>query len=426
MKSSILVIGAGAAGLFTARELQHDGYDVSIAEARNRVGGRIFSIREGFSKTVEAGAEFVHGFQPITNRLLSECGAKTKPLTGKWISVSNGQWRPLEQFDEQWEELIEAMDGLENDEDLNTFLSRRFSGNAYASLRQSVRKFVEGYDAADCSRVSVFALRDEWKEQDDDAQFHIEGGYDVVVDFLRKDFESKGGKLFLDTEVVSIEWTAELVRATTRSGRTLEAAKAVITVPMSLLQRNMIRFSPALPYGEDVFAAMGIGAVIKFVFEFKTPFWEQHPMANDLAFVISDADVPTWWTQAGREFPLLTGWLGGPSAAVPQKKEELFIRAVRSLSYIFGLTTDEVLSSIATWRIEDWQSDRFAGGAYAYPTVESSRARSIITTPVEQTLYFAGEALYDGPAMGTVEAAFSSGQAVVNLITKKQGSTQRS
>ncbi|HEX8060924.1 MAG TPA: FAD-dependent oxidoreductase, partial [Cyclobacteriaceae bacterium] len=90
--SSIIIIGAGAAGLTAARSLGKTGKQVTVLEARNRVGGRIFTSTDGgFSQPVENGAEFIHGDLPLTQQLAKEAGVKFRDGDGRQWNVESGK-----------------------------------------------------------------------------------------------------------------------------------------------------------------------------------------------------------------------------------------------------------------------------------------------------------------------------------------------
>ena len=166
---------------------------------------------------------------------------------------------------------------------------------------------------------------------------------------------------------------------------------------------------------------MGFGAIVKILLEFKNAFWENEEITKlvgdslkEMSFLLSNEEIPTWWTQYPTHSTVLTGWLGGPPAEKKKNisNEELFHQALQSLSNIFKLSIEELKRNLIAWNISNWTADPFTRGSYAYDTVEAPGAREILSTPINKTIYFAGEYLYDGPAMGTVEAALTSGQNI--------------
>jgi monoamine oxidase len=97
--------------------------------------------------------------------------------------------------------------------------------------------------------------------------------------------------------------------------------------------------------------------------------------------------------------------------------EEVIIeKAVESLSIIFGIGKEKIREQLQSWNVFNWTADPFTRGSYAYSTMETEEARKVLMEPVENTLFFAGEALYDGAEMGTVEAALISGKRVAKEV----------
>jgi monoamine oxidase len=162
------------------------------------------------------------------------------------------------------------------------------------------------------------------------------------------------------------------------------------------------------------------GGVAKFLMEFKDAFWEKQSPGireiSNLGFLFSDAGVPTWWSQRPAPVPLLTGWLAGPITRELPAETALLGEAVKSLAYIFDCREEKIFENLRTSRIINWMSDPFSRGAYAYATVQTREAVKVISKPVAETIYFAGEAFYDGDAMGTVEAALGSAKQVVKKL----------
>jgi monoamine oxidase len=412
----IVIVGAGAAGLMAGKLLAEAGQQVTIIEARDRIGGRIFTNRNFFPFPVELGAEFIHGDQGETLSLLDLAKASTSAMTGKWYQVKAGQTGYANLFDDTWAEMMKCLNELQTDIPIAAFLNRHLSDAKFTELREGVTRFVEGYDAADTMLASSFALREEW-QQDDAEQLRLEDGYITLLEDLENKYKHAGGRLILSSPVTQINWAEDHVQLQSGSVE-LKASKAIITVPIGVLQNQVIAFQPPLPC-RDLFSKIGFGGVIKFLFQFRDEFWNRVLLRrfNDVAFILSDAEIPTWWTQSPSSLPLLTGWWGGPSTFErPFSKDELYAKAIRSLQYILQSSKDEVESNLLSWTVVNWVSDPYSYGAYAYTTVETVEARRVMLTPIADTLYFAGEAFYEGTAMGTVEAALVSGKQVAAKI----------
>ena len=416
--ADVIIIGAGAAGLMAAYELSKAGQQVIVLEARNRAGGRIHTLND--TSSTELGAEFVHGDLPVTLQLLKEVGIEATPATGEMWFYRNGKFSDDYQQMDDWGLLMQKLNELENDISIGDFLQQQFGGDNYAGLRNYVTKYVAGYDTADTFMASAFALRREWQNEDDNAQHRVKGGYSQMISYLVNECENNGVQLFLNSVAKNIHWTHGLVEVLTADAMSYKAVKLIIALPLGVLkaeasQKGAVHISPSVSQYQQAIGQIGFGAIVKLLLEFKTAFWTDKAIAEvdlkDMGFILSDEEVPTWWTQHPMHSTLLTGWLGGPPAE--RKKgltdEELLQKGLQSLANIFKLNPDVLKNNLVTWHVVNWTTDPFTRGSYAYDTVESAEARKILTTPINYTIYFAGEYLYDGPAMGTVEAALTSG-----------------
>lgn len=418
MKHS-LIIGAGIAGLTIARKLAAQGHQVTVLEAKDRVGGRIHTISDKFSQHIEAGAEFIHGKLPISLALTEEAKRETTLIKGRFYTISKGQLEKGDPLEDQWREMIEQLDKLYSDIALQAFLDQYFSQDKYADLRERVKHYAEGFDIADVSRVSTITLREEWKNNDDAHQYHVEGGYKTLIDFLARKIVTDGGSILLNEPVIEVHWKERSAKVKTVTGKTFEADRVIITVPLGALQKRTIRFLPELPDHQKAFNNMGFGGVIKFIFEFKEAFWETHAnrKLKDIAFIFSDAEIPTWWSQLPNKIPVLTGWFSGPKTFDSSHNQEtLYRKAIESLQYIFDCSYQEIEFQLVHWHIADWVQDQHTFGAYSYPTLETEASVKLVSKSVAATLYFAGEAFYKGHSIGTVEAALTSAEETVASI----------
>jgi monoamine oxidase len=415
-----VVVGAGAAGLMTARELARAGKRVTILEARDRCGGRIYTLpTEEFGYPAEGGPEFVHGAAPLTRALMREAGLALQPRGGTRWSTRTGALSPDESSLPHAGRFYQALSEVKTDLPIAEFLETHFAGRQYDELRRSITRTVEGYDAADPWRASTLALRDEWMARDDGEHGRIAGGYGALVDHLVSECRRHGAALHLGAAVTAIDEAGGPIAVRCDGGATFEADAAILTVPPPLLCE--IALPPAASEKAAVAnAAIGFGNVVKLLFRFATKWWANHGGRDlaDLSFLLSDATVPTWWTQYPDGYPVLTGWFAGPKAdrVSSLTEAELIDMGLVSLAKIFDLPLDRISRNLVASRAINWGNDPLARGAYSYATPRTRQAQSVLRKSNGDAIFFSGEALYAGPDMGTVEAALASGQETAQTI----------
>jgi monoamine oxidase len=416
----IVVIGAGAAGLMTARELGRAGKRVTLLEARDRCGGRIDPLSPAqFGYPAEGGAEFVHGEAPVTRSLLREAGISLLPIEGTQRTIVDGKLSTDDSLDTYEANLHTALKELDDDVTVAEFLRRHFAGAEYDRLRRSVERMVEGYDAADPKRASVLALWDEWMDEGRSSQVRVAGGYGRLIDFLVGRCRGHGVAIHLNAVVNAIASAGPGALIRCANGDDHECDAVVLTVPLPLLK------DISLPSTERERAAaaadIGFGNVIKILMRFQTRWWlDERKHLADLTFLLSEARIPVWWTQYPADFPVLTGWFGGPKTAgmAHLNEQELIDAGLTSLADVFGLAPKQLGRTLVAARAINWAYDPFAGGAYSYATTETRAAQSVLSSPHGGSVFFSGEALYRGKDMGTVEAALASGMETARTILR--------
>ncbi len=419
-----VVVGAGAAGLMVARELACAGKRATVLEARNRCGGRIYRLpADEFGYPAEGGAEFVHGAAPVTRALMREARVLLSPRGGARWSVRTGALSPADPALPHADRFHRALQEVKDDLPIAEFLETRFADRRYDELRSRITRTVEGYDAADPRRASTLALREEWMGRDDGETGRIAEGYGALVEHLAAQCRRHGAAIHLGAAVAAIAERGDGIAARCHDGTVFRADAAILTVPLPLLSEIVLPSAAR----ERVAAAadIGFGNVVKILLRFTTKWWAggdgRDPVGPDLAdlsFLLSNARVPTWWTQYPAGSPVLTGWLAGPKAdrVSSLTAAELVELGLASLAEIFDLPPDRLRSNLVASQAINWGNDRFARGAYSYATPGTRAAQSVLSKPDGGVIFFSGEALYAGPDMGTVEAALASGQETARAI----------
>ena len=420
MAEHIIVVGAGAAGLMAACELAGAGRRITILEARNRCGGRIHSLgAHEFGCAVELGAEFVHGEAPVTHEVLRKAGLALQTIQGtRWMAEGGGKLSRRDFANEHEGDLQAALQTLTHDMSVAEFLRKNFADTKYEGMRRSIERMVEGYDAADPQRASIFALREEWMGGDRGEQARIVGGYGALVDHLAAECRRHGVTIRFGAVVTALEDGGGKIAARCADGGTHEGDAAILTVPLPLLKE--IALPPAAR--EKVAGAdIGFGNVIKLLLRFDSRWWltARRELA-DLTFVLSEQTIPVWWTQHPDELPLLTGWYGGPKtkALAHLSEHELIETGLSSLAAIFGWPVERLRPHLQAARAIDWAQDPFAQGAYSWATTATRRAQAALTRDDGGAIFFCGEALYRGRDMGTVEAALANGRDTAQAIIR--------
>ena len=434
---SVIVIGAGAAGLAAARDLSRAGCEVFVIEARQRIGGRVFTLAEP-SVPIELGAEFVHGKSPELWKIAQAANLKISEINERHWYFDNGKISRSSDFWQHIERLTDQMKSNKSDQSLHDFLDQLPNDDDTRRAKAMVTRYVEGFHAADAGRIGtrgLIAANDAADSIDGDRAFRLERGYDPLMQALRGEAESCDAIFQLNTVVEEVRWQSRTISVICRpadgSGSTgveHSAAALVITVPLAILQREPsdggIRFVPDLPVAKQVaIQQLVMGNVLKINLIFRERFWEDAKVWDERGERVSfhdagfwhcpDAPLPTWWTQLPVRAPLLVGWAGGPRADrirnASANTQGVVDQAIASLAAIFNLSADEISRQLVDSHFHDWAGDPFARGAYSYLPVNGLKAQHALADPVDNKLFFAGEATAVGH-IGTVHGAIASGQ----------------
>jgi len=443
----VLVIGAGIAGLAAASSLGRAGLPVLLLEARNRIGGRIFTQRiPGFDAPIELGAEFIHGLSPEIWEPLQGCGTEITEVEGQSWCVSKQGLSPCELFS-QVDSILNKMDDSPPDESFLAFLERCFPNPTNDPQLQEAKQralgYISGFNAADPGLVGVHWLARGMRAEESvegDRAFRSKNGYEDLLGIFRQRIAEYNVRVHTGTVVESVTWKPGHAAVTARGpdGRSVfTSTRVLVTLPLALLkapvgQLGVVQFNPPLPRLKiESLDKLEMGKVIRISLWFRHRFWDAISPSTDstktlsnMSFLFSqDEWFPTWWTTMPERSPIITGWAPFRSAErLSGSNHSLVVQySLRTLGKLLGVNWQKLESWLDGAYLHDWQSDPFSRGAYSYGKVGADEAQQTLGLPLENTVFFAGEATDTSGHNGTVHGAIASGYRVAGEIVLRQG-----
>ena len=436
----VAIVGAGVAGLAAMRVLEKVGLRTCVVEARDRIGGRIQTVRDPrLAHPVELGAEFVHGSAPEIEEILRDARLLAYTVEGERWRSHGGRLTRLDGFWKRLHTVMRHLDDEEPDRSFAEFLDDSPGGRTAADARRLARSFVEGFHAADARRISARAMAEggsPGEDTEEQRMMRIADGYDRVPEWLALGFRDR---IVTSAVVERIEWERGGVqlsvrRSSTGSVTTLSTRAVIVTVPLGVLlespgEPGAIELSPSLAILDETRNRLAMGSVVRVILLFNERWWTErvHSVPRDasldaMSFLHRDdeVDVPVWWTLFPAHVPVMVGWAGGPPAVrlAGRSPDEICDRAVAALASNLGVSRRRVASRVEARWTHDWQDDPFSRGAYSYALVGGADWSARLARPIERTVWFAGEAADPEGRSGTVHGAIASGRRAARSVAK--------
>jgi monoamine oxidase len=424
----VLIIGAGVAGLAALRELSRAGSDVLCLEARDRIGGRILTVHDPLSPLpIELGPEFIHGRPPETWDIVREANLAVYDCAEDAVHINAGQVEDAADAWEQVDEITEDMKRVAEEGKDPTFLDFIEQSGHSEKAKRWATGYVEGFNAAHKEVIGVASLALDAQAADaieGDRNFRIVNGYESIPNYLLAGVESAKERIQLNAVVEAIHWkpaaaTVHVRSALTGETNTIQARCLIITLPLGVLQQ--IPFEPEPADALAAARALRFGQVMRVVYLFSHSWWEEHEDLADAGFWLSqESYFPTWWTILPVRAPLLTGWSAGPHAdkLLGLSKPEMIKQALADLSRLTGHALHDLEAALQTAHFHNWHDDPFARGAYSYVPAGALHRRQTLAQPVENTLFFAGEATEVNGHSATVHGAVATGYRAAQQVLK--------
>lgn len=435
-EAPIIVIGAGTAGLTAASELQKMGKSVLVLEARDRLGGRIFSQKIGHN-VYDLGASWIHGIEnnPIwsvvqqnqiqttifnyNESIYYQSNGQSFDATEKLV-FQQGLDYLLQQFQEidQPEHYHHALHALEtwlNGKEFLDYIDNQFhlDKNAVIKLQKMLFDFLNLLAEDPCASDLAHLSADFWKNEGfypgDEVIFPQ--GYVQVIDSLSKNITILTNKI-----VQRIDYSQDIIQVLTVDGECFSTSQVIITVPLGVLKKNHIQFLPDLSLQkQQAIQHLGFGTFNKLFVHFDQCFWKspEYEQINNLYIHnqhrwLNFLDMSEVYHQ-----PTLLFLFGGASATWVENVscDEIWQEIKSSLKLIFN----DIPQPIQMFKTE-WGTDPYAEGSFSYQAVgHTSENVDILKQPILGKIFFAGEHLAHFGA-GTVHGAYMSGLDAVKLM----------
>jgi len=419
--AGVVVIGAGMAGLAAARALAAAGWPVTVVEARNRVGGRVWTSGRWPGQPVDMGASWIHGISGNPVTALADAAGAARITTSTDLAVLYGPdgsvldiANDLTQAETLIEAALAAADQHARDQSLQDAIEnsagwRQAGSGLRRVVRYLVNSSVEQEYSGSWSDLSAWEFDEGQGYGGPDQLFP--GGYGQIPERL-----ARGLDIRLGAEVRQIAPGPAGVRVTLADGTVLEAAHAVVTLPLSVLQAGDVGFgAPLAPARAAAITQLGMGLLNKCWLQFDSAFW---PADVDWIGWMGPQDgVWAAWISMTRVTgqPLLLGFNAGDQArAIEGLGDAATIdSASQALRAMFGSRTPAPRAG----QVTRWAQDPFARGAYSFAAVgmQPGARAALAGADWDGALVFAGEATStDNPA--TVHGAWTSGLAAAQVL----------
>lgn len=410
----VVIVGAGVAGLAAAGELRANGFaDVVVLEARDRIGGRVWTDTIGDGFPIDLGASWIQGIDgnPISAIARENNISTHRTDWGNGVFHYHGVGEParsarraMRDFWRLAEENPERSFQSVREEMLTTMSFSEADGHY---LQYMLTTEVENEYAADLGDLSYRSVDGGSGFRGGDVVFP--GGYRQIVDVLASGVAVRRGQA-----VTEIDHSGSTIVVTTGGGATFEADRVIVTVPLGVLKEDFIAFRPSLPVRKrNAIAKLEMGVLNKVYLLFDDVFWDRE--VERLQYVSADGGQ---WAETISLYP----YMGQPILAMLNSgtfgtrleqlsDREVVARAVAALSNMYGDVPPPREARVTRWRSDPWTH-----GSYSYVPVGSSFAQhAALGEPVGDKLFFAGEATSDDyPA--TVHGAYLSGVRAARQI----------
>jgi monoamine oxidase len=393
----VAIIGAGAAGLGAAHALKKAGVSLIVLEARDRTGGRGHTVMASLEVTFDVGCGWLHSadknaFVAIAARLGFEIDRTLPP----WRDRAVGKAFPpderadfIRSLDEFFQRIHEAAKGgVDNAASL--YLE---PGNRWNPMIDAISTYINGRETDQVSIIDFDAY------QDTNINWRVRRGYGALM-------AAYGASLPVEFNcvVTLIDHSGKRVRLETSRG-TLTADKVIVTVPTNLIADEAIRFRPALPGKVDAAAHLPLGLADKVMLALDQP--DALPKEGNLRGATMRREMGTYHLRPFGQ-PCIEGFFGGRYAKELEDAGDGAIAAA-SIDEVVSFLGGDFRRKLKPLKESRWAHDPFARGSYSHALPGHAGKRAVLAAPIDDRLFFAGEATSPN-FFSTAHGAHDSGE----------------
>ena len=404
----VAIIGAGAAGLGAAHALKDAGVDILLLEARDRVGGRGYTVQAAPDVIFDVGCGWLHSadrnsFVPIAEQLHFEINRDLPP----WRERAFGKAFPQKDRDEFIHALDDFFERLREaakagiDQPADRYLE---AGNRWNPMIDAISTYINGCELGEVSILDFDAY------EDTNVNWRVRRGYGALL-------AAYGAPLPIafNCNVTLIDHSGKRLRIETSQG-TLAADKVIVTVPTNLIADEAIRFFPALPAKLDAAAGLPLGLADKVTLLLAEP--EALPKEGNLRGATMRREMGTYHLRPFGQ-PCIEGYFGGRYAQALEDAGDGAIAAA-SIDEIVSFLGNDFRRKLTPLRESRWAHDPFARGSYSHALPGHAGDRVVLATPVDGRLFFAGEAT-SPDFFTTAHGARDSGERAAKEVLAAMG-----
>jgi monoamine oxidase len=399
--TEIVIIGGGAAGIAAARRIADARLDCLLLEARSRLGGRAWTINSEFP--IDLGCGWLHSADRNPWREAAEVQGRSIDKTPPpWMRRSAPIGFPLSEQDaflrarRQFHERLDSLPEDKPDVAAATFLEPRGRWNA---LINALSTYVSG---AELDRVSA---RDLDRYGDSGVNWRVVEGYGTVIAA-----HGRGLPVMLGCPVRLIDRRGKRLRMETPNGA-IAADAAIVTVPTPILAEETIVFTPALPEKTEAALGLPLGLADKLFLSLSDA--EEFDKESRL---FGHTDRSKTGVYHFRPFgrPQIEAYFGGRLAAeLEAEGDDAFVDF--AVSELVGLHGSDFARRVRPLKLHRWGIDPFSRGSYSYALPGKAECRAALAAPVDDRLFFAGEAC-SGSDYSTAHGAYLTGVTAAEQV----------